>query len=368
MGSGGKIEGGHINAAGEALRLRRGYDEAMSKDLPVVGVAGRMTDVGIVTPVFNDWDSFEQLLHALGAQAAEAGCRFHVLAVDDGSTQTHAYAAERYKGIASIEVARLVCNLGHQRAIAVGLSLACQRHDLQAIVVMDSDGEDNPADVPRLLDLARRHAGAVVVAQRQKRSESLRFRLFYRLYKALFRWMTDATIDFGNFVVLPPAAARALAHNPATWNHLAATITRSRLPLVRLPTARARRYAGTSQMNFVALMLHGLSAISVYSDVLMARVIVALLAVSGVTLFGLLVVVAVRLFTSLAIPGWASFIGASLVIVLLQSLVFAVLLIFLALSQRSAKPVVPISDGLAFVAERPATPAQAIARSDSARP
>lgn len=61
---------------------------------------------------------------------------------------------------------------------------------------------------------------------------------------------------------------------PELWNHFAATLLRSRLPLVGLFISKGRRSHGHSKMNFVSLVNHGLSAAAVLVDVVFARVLI----------------------------------------------------------------------------------------------
>ena len=71
---------------------------------------------------------------------------------------------------------RLRRNLGHQRAIAIGLTYiqAQMTTAYEAVVVMDGDGEDAPEDVPRLLARLEAEGGrSIVFAERTRRSESL---------------------------------------------------------------------------------------------------------------------------------------------------------------------------------------------------
>ena len=147
--------------------------------------------------------------------------------------------------IDSVEVMHLAVNLGHQRAIAVGLSLIAHRDDIGTVVVMDSDGEDRPEDIDTLLAAAAQHPDHVILAQRTQRSESVGFRTGYLAYKALFRLLTGRVIDFGNFCLLPMPVVRRLAHMPDLWNNLAAAIMRSRLRRIAVPTVRGLRHAGT---------------------------------------------------------------------------------------------------------------------------
>ena len=74
---------------------------------------------------------------------------FHVCAIDDGSVTAIDLPSIALTGdtcIAQIEIIHLALNLGHQRAIAVGLCEIADREQIDAVIVMDSDGEDRPVD------------------------------------------------------------------------------------------------------------------------------------------------------------------------------------------------------------------------------
>ncbi len=306
-------------------------------------------------PVLDDWDSFDVLVTRIAAQQSTSGRRFNIVAVDDGSSV--GFAPDRPALISngcvdSIEIVHLAVNLGHQRAIAVGLSLVAQRDDIDAVIVMDSDGEDRPEDIAMLLAAADAHPGHTILAQRAQRSEGIGFRVGYAAYKALFRLLTGHVIDFGNYCLLPFTAVRRLVHMPDLWNNLPAAIMRSRLRNMSVPTARGMRHAGRSRMNLAALIIHGLSAMSVYSDLIFVRVLLAAMASGVLTLIGIAVVVAVRMTTTLAIPGWATTAFGDLIIILLQTVVIVIATTLMMLSTRSQRPIVPYVDAPTFVVDR----------------
>ena len=85
----------------------------------------------------------------------------------------------------------------------------------------------------------------------------------------------------------------------------------------------------------VGLLVHGLSAVSVYSDIAFTRILVFSFGLAALTLGGIGVVVGIRFFTDLAIPGWATYTVAALVIVLLQTLMLSLGSVFLLLNNRS---------------------------------
>lgn len=310
--------------------------------------------IAIILPVFNDWTSLSQLIGALEAVAVPDNTFFSLLIIDDGSTESARldYPIHTLRRIEEIEIIRLACNLGHQRAIAVGLVAACDRRDFDAIVVMDSDGEDRPADIPKLLAAAAARPGHIVCAQRQRRPGLLMLRLWYELYKFIFRILTGSRIDFGNFCLIPRDKVEVLIGYSWIWNHLAGTLARSDMPVAKVPLDRGRRYDGTSKMNFVALIMHGLGAIAVYSDIVMIRLTIGALVFSALMLFGALVVITIKIFTDLATPGWASSVAGLLSVILLQGLMLSAVSTFMILNMRSMRPVIPRVDALSFVLSR----------------
>lgn len=321
---------------------------------PHEAAVGTMEDrIVILMPVLDDWDSLVTLITEIDRLFALGGARFEIIAVDDGSSVGFIPRDDMLAGgcIDSLEVIHLAANLGHQRAIAVGLSLIARRENIDAVVVMDSDGEDRPEDIATLLKTARLYPDHVILAQRARRSESPGFRFGYVVYKVLFRLLTGRVIDFGNFCLLPISTVRSLVHTPDLWNNLAATIMRSRLRKVSVPTIRGVRLAGQSWMNLSALVIHGLSAMSVYSDLIFVRVLLACAVAGLMAVFGAILVVLVRFTTSFGIPGWASTMMGDLLIILMQTIVIAVATTLMVLSNRNQRPIVPFVDAPAFVAD-----------------
>ena len=311
--------------------------------------------VTIVTPVLDDWEAFQRLVAALETNLVAAGPRFDIIAIDDGSNSAFRIgqlALTPGGPIRAVTIVRLALNLGHQRAIAVGLTEAAARDDIDAVVVMDSDGEDRPEDVPLLLAQHEATPNFVIFAQRSRRSKSLLFRAGVLAYRLLFRVLARQSVDFGNFALVPIAAVRRLCHMPDLWNNLPATVMRSRLPYRLVPTERGRRYAGQSKMNWIGLVIHGLSAMSVYSDVIFVRLLIAAAAVAAVALLGIVAAIVIRVATDLATPGWASTVVGVFMILLVQLLGATVIASLALLGARSRRPFVPKVDCGQFVATR----------------
>jgi hypothetical protein len=314
-----------------------------------------MARIAIVTPVLDDWEAFQRLVATLSAVLADSGAAFELIAVDDGSNSAFPIshlALPPAGAIHAVTLVRLALNLGHQRAIAVGLTEASSRPDTDAVVVMDSDGEDRPEDVPSLLAEHGGNPDAVIFAQRSRRSESRLFKFGLWAYKKLFWLLARQSVDFGNFSLIPMAAVRRLCHMPDLWNNLPATVMRSRLPYRLVSTRRGPRYAGQSKMNFVALVIHGMSALSVYSDVIFVRLLVMAGMVSAVSLVAIVLAAIIRFATDLATPGWATTVAGVFLILLFQMVLGIVVASLALLGGRSRRPFVPKTDCAQFVAQR----------------
>jgi polyisoprenyl-phosphate glycosyltransferase len=310
--------------------------------------------IAIATPVLDDWPAFCRLLQEVGRGLAGEVQDLEIVAVDDGSAQPFAIdTLELPPGpIRRIEILQLGLNLGHQRAIAVGLVDIARRDDLDGVFVMDCDGEDRPADLPRLLAASRERPGHIVVAQRIERSEGRLFKIGYALYRWLFTLLTGQQINFDNFSFMPIVCVRRLVFMPEIWNNLPAAILRSRIGHVAVPTGRGERHFGRSRMSWTGLIAHGLSATSVYIDIVFVRLLFGAAIVGGVTLAGIAAVVAIRFATPLAIPGWATTVVGVLGLLLMQLAVMVVAMLLLVLAGRNSRPIVPIADAGIFIASR----------------
>jgi hypothetical protein len=309
-----------------------------------------------VVPVFNDWESLGILLRELDRVAETLPCRLAVSAMDDGSTLDSAGLAEicaELRFLDGVEIVRLSTNVGHQRAIAVGLCRAVDEDNADAadaLLVMDSDGEDRPDAIPKLLAAAAGRREFCVVGARARRSENLTFRAGYVLYKTLFKAVTGKKIEFGNFSLLSAGYVRRLVMLPDLWNNLAAAVLRSRLPIQQVRIDRGTRYAGKSTMNFHSLVVHGFSAISVYADTIFVRLLLATLALAGFTVVAVAFVVSLRILAPAhATPGWATTVAFGMTIIVLQALFTTLTSLLALLNSRVQRLMVPITDYKPYV-------------------
>jgi hypothetical protein len=297
----------------------------------------------ILMPVYNDWGALSLLLPILDRELKADGLSAGILLVDDGSTTVPPKnLGTLFEAIATVDVLSLRRNLGHQRAIAVGLSHIEANHPQSSVVVMDSDGEDDPKDVPRLIRECVAHRGEkIVFAARTKRSEGWTFTLFYHLYRVVHFLLTGVRVRVGNFSIVPPHALKRLVAVSELWNHYAAAVHKAKLPLELISSERCARLAGPPRMDMVSLVVHGLSAMAVFGDRIGVRLLIVVSAGMVLTVTALAIVICIRLATDLAVPGWATYVTGLLFVMLMQMLLVILVFVFVILAARNAANVLP---------------------------
>jgi len=294
----------------------------------------------IIIPQFNDWEALNLLIQKINADLNTPILQnTTLLIVDDCSSRARTAPFAAFGG-KELKVLRLYRNLGHQKAIAIGLSYAAENMKVDKVIVMDADGEDAPGDINKLAERSVEEPDKIIFAERNKRTEGFLFRFFYVIYKYVFKLLTGKVITFGNFSLVPQSRLQNLVRVSEIWNNYPGGVIKSRIPYDSVLTNRAKRLAGESKMNFVSLVLHGLSAISVMVDTTAVRILIFSIFMSAVAIGFIFFILFLKLIGN-ATPGWASTLGSTLMILMLQSFLISLFLVFMVLQYRSQQHFIP---------------------------
>lgn len=287
----------------------------------------------ILTPVYNDWESLQILIQNIEQIEYLKSYSIHIVALDDGSSDLVIVPkSDKF----SIEILHLKTNVGHQRSIAIGLQyIADTQKNIGKVIVMDSDGEDKPEDIPYLIQAcAEQDNSKIIFAKRNKRNESSFFRVSYFIYKFIFRALTGFSINYGNFSCIPQKIVRKLVYQENIWNHFAGSIFQSKIAYHTIELDRGKRYKGLSKMNLNSLILHGLSAISIYFDAFTIRILKGSFIGVIIGLGLILSILYQKFFAGTAIPGWASSLILIISGIILQLFSVTLIVLLLQLSKR----------------------------------
>ena len=127
--------------------------------------------VSVVVPVFNEEENVSILQSEL--RAALAGLDYEIVFVDDGSTDR---SADKIETAPNVRVLHFEKNTGQSAALYAGVRAACGK----TIVMIDSDLQNDPTDIPRLLEEISRGAD-LVCGYRAKRKDTMTKRLTSRI-------------------------------------------------------------------------------------------------------------------------------------------------------------------------------------------
>lgn len=152
--------------------------------------AGQL-QISVVVPVFNEAGNVAPLLHEIDRAVQSLGAEYEILFVNDGSQDTT--LAELQAELARVPRLRIIDlehNVGEAGALSAGFSAARG----QWIVTLDGDGQNDPADIPRLWRVAQKGYSAVS-GWRRKRQEGWFLRVLpSRAANALIRWVTGVPV------------------------------------------------------------------------------------------------------------------------------------------------------------------------------
>ena len=158
-----------------------------------------MSNFIILTPTFNDWRSLSKLLLEIDKNIRGIKGNFRVLIINDASTLEPKLDLRSIKHLRKIHIITLKKNLGSQKSICVGLKYLKKKKTKAIITIIDSDGEDDPKHIKKLINLSQKNPNSIISANRLGRKENIFFKLFYKLHLFITFLFTGKYIDFGNY-------------------------------------------------------------------------------------------------------------------------------------------------------------------------
>ncbi|URD52928.1 glycosyltransferase family 2 protein [Chroococcidiopsis sp. CCNUC1] len=129
-------------------------------------IASYKLDVSVVVPVYNEVESIPHLLEAIASTMKASGLTYDIICVDDGSKDGSAdFLKQQATERTDLKAVLLRRNYGQTAAMAAGFKYATGR----AIVTLDADLQNDPADIPALL--AKLDAGYDLVSGWRKQRQ-----------------------------------------------------------------------------------------------------------------------------------------------------------------------------------------------------
>jgi polyisoprenyl-phosphate glycosyltransferase len=262
--------------------------------------------ISVVLPVYNE----SRILPLLAAQLTrvlqfmESG--YEIIFVNDGSKDDSGMVLDQLAASSNhIRVAHLSRNFGHQAAVHAGLAHA--RGD--AIVIMDSDLQDDPEAIVQMIERWREGYDVVYALRRNRKEGKIKKFLFSAFHHMLSKVASvSIPADAGNFGLIDSRVARlilALGERDRYFPGLRSWVG---FKQTGIEVERNARYDANPRVSLRGLFRLAKTAIFSFSAMpLMVFHVIGLAATAvflGLSAFSLYC----KLFTDLAIPGWTSYI------------------------------------------------------------
>lgn len=152
-------------------------------------------ELSVVFPVYNEAENLPILVGEIRTALDPTGVRYEIVAVDDGSTDASIATLESLqRDNPMLRIVRLEKNSGQTAALDAGWRSARGAF----IVSLDADLQNDPADIPRMLDLLREKNVDMVMGVRVNRRDTAMRKLQSRIGNGVRNWITgDHITDTG---------------------------------------------------------------------------------------------------------------------------------------------------------------------------
>lgn len=281
---------------------------------PAVSSRDESSLISVVLPQFNEVEVLQRLLTLVETALQSCAPRYEIIFVNDGSTDGSSELLDEMAAAnPCVRVLHFSRNFGHQAAVQAGLAHAAGA----AVVVMDSDLQDDPLAICEFVRQWR--AGFdVVYAERTKRKESAPKRLlFYSFYRVL-NAISDTPIpnDAGNFGLMDRQVVDAVLAMGDADRYFPGLRRWVGFRQIGVPVERLARHDECPRVSLRGLFRLAKSAVFSFSCFPLTMFYI-IAAVSGLVCCGFVAFTLYHKFvTGLAIAGWtsgiitASFFGA----------------------------------------------------------
>lgn len=284
----------------------------------------RQYKLWIVCPCYYDVSSFLKLRETTRHVFENGKIPPPTFVLIDDSAGQDLMVATQVVPLENVQIITPPYNLGSQAAIVFALrKLSTVIDASDYIVTMDADGEDKPDDILPLIKPLTEKADdlhLISVARRTSRSVTLKFKLLYAGFILLFQILTGLIIRSGNFVAFRGWFLKEIIFHPHFDQCYASNFRSLPLNLAMVPIARGPRYFGHSKMGYFNLIGHGIRMLMPFTEKIAIRGLIVSSVLLILTLFGLLLSLALSMRDGHVLTSVFIFAGLSafLIIVILN--------------------------------------------------
>ncbi|MEZ4727668.1 MAG: glycosyltransferase family 2 protein [Caldilineaceae bacterium] len=319
-----------------------------------MNVQDRRPTYSLVVPIWNEEKTIPELYRRVVSVMDSTGAPWEMICVNDGShdhslqllTQLH----EKDSRIKVLDFSR---NFGHQIAITAGTDFA----EGDAVVVMDSDLQDPPETILRLIEKWQ-EGYEVAYAMRTRREGETWFKLITaKLFYRLLRRITDVEIplDTGDFRLMDRRVVLAMRQLREQHRFMRGLSSWVGFKQIGVEYERAERYAGETKYPLRKMMRLANTAITNFSYLPLQLATYLGFTLAGISLIGMVLAIILRLSGSNFFLGQATTLVSVLFLGGIQLIVLGIMGEYLGriYDEVKGRPLYIVSHAFGFLDRQP---------------
>ncbi|WP_425060692.1 putative glycosyltransferase [Sporomusa carbonis] len=268
--------------------------------------------ISVVVPVFNEQENIDNFYREVIKQMEQLAYRFELIFIDDGSSDATPLILERLANAdRRVRALILARNFGHQVALTCGLDHA----EGDAVITMDGDMQHPPEMLSQLI--AKWEEGFQVVQTVRINTEGVSWfknftsGMFYKLMNAMSN--IKVTEGGSDFRLLDKQVVKSFRRFRERARFIRGMISDIGYRQAKIEFVAPKRFAGKSKFSLKKMLHFALDGITAYSKTPLRLAFYIGMALGFSSIVLTLHVVYIKLFTTEAVPGWAT-ISASILL------------------------------------------------------
>lgn len=223
-----------------------------------------MKKLTLILPLYNDWKSANLLLKRISLNLKKEKLSINVIIINDKSTEKIILDKKQFKNINKIEIFNLKQNVGSQVAIFLALKKIKKNNNNSTIVIMDSDGEDDPSKLKALIKKSQLSVNSVLFAKRIGRRETLVLRILNQIRLVLTYILTGKYLDIGNYSAFNSQNLKDILINNKISVAYCSGVIKNIKNINYYGIKKSKRYFGNSKVNIYFILKHSINLITVF--------------------------------------------------------------------------------------------------------
>jgi dolichol-phosphate mannosyltransferase len=266
----------------------------------------KVSSLSILVPIYNDNEVIDELITRLLSVLPDICLKYEIVLIDDGSSDNSwekiEWVSKQYTSVVGL---KLIRNFGQQNAIACGLDYVTGDYT----VVMDSDLQDRPEDIPLLLNAILNSNASMAIARWITRKDSFFKKAVSKIFYKVSNRVTSINLqpNLGVFRIIKKDIIEELKKYPEKTSTSLGLLYWIGVDYVAVDLNRDERFAGKSGYNLSKMLKLTMDRIFSFSMFPIRAAIYTGFTISLIS-FLFAITLTIRNIFFKVVPGWTSII------------------------------------------------------------